>query len=184
MTSYYSHHKHTIESLGATGFELKTVASSLFKDNKYRSDTLTHFLKAANIKLARKCISTTPHKFNTFNLVSSKQIKDGSIRDCVYFIFHDTKLMKIGKVGGGNRCLRHRAADYRSDDHIAEKIKNALREPEKKLVHMYYIEPPKISQTYYGITNLYPVIGPVLEKRLIETAITMNYELPWNSNKG
>lgn len=184
MNTYYSAHTSMVESLGVTGFKLKTIGSNLLRKYQFSND-LDEVLKGADINIAREMIKiNTTRRFRMFNLVSPSEVKKGSVKDCVYFIFHDTQLMKIGKVGGGSRCVRARASDYRSYDPTGEKISSALNEPINKLVHMYYIDFKRVDMNVYGIKDLEPVLGPSLEKKLIVEAFSRGVPLPWNKNKG
>jgi len=186
MNTYYSAHTSRVESLGVTGFKLKTIGSSLLRGDPLQfSDDLDEAIKGTDINITREMIKrNTNRRFRMFNLVHKDEVRGGSVKDCVYFIFRDTRLMKIGKVGGGKRCVRARASDYRSRDSTAKKISSALNEPINKLVHMYYIDFTKVDMNVYGIKDLEPVLGPSLEKRLISKAQSIGLTLPWNKNKG
>ena len=63
---------------------------------------------------------------NSVELEKNSKLKKGMIRDCVYFIFFNDIIQKIGKVGGGNRCLYKRILDYRSNDPTGKAIKEAI----------------------------------------------------------
>jgi len=188
MTTYYSTHTGIIKKLGLSNFCLKTVASTLTVYKNTCSKQIDKILKTGDIQTTRKNINKL--QFNNFLPVSSKELPKGSVKDCVYFLFHDTSLMKIGKVGGGDRCVRQRALDYRSVDWrseretITDKINEALKEPVIKLIHMYYIDFKKIIEpVIYGMKTT-PVYGPILEKKLISKAYDIGYKLPWNEVKG
>ena len=184
MTTYYSTHTRIIKKLRLSNFSLKTVASTLIRNKKYFSNKIKPALKTTDIEITRKMIKDNSTNFNNFLPVSSKELPKGSVRDCVYFLFHDTSLMKIGKVGGGRRCVRDRAQDYRSGDNIAFKIQDALKESITKLIHMYYLDfDNEEHMEVFGIP-IEPVYGPSLEKKLITTAHDIGYKLPWNEIKG
>jgi len=119
---------------------------------------------------------------NQEELVISKDIKLGAITDCTYFIYENYQLRKIGKVGGGTRCLRNRLTDYRSTDPIGVKITQSILKKNK--VHILAIPFPTTAETMYGVLTEGSVRGPKLEKALLERAITMGITLQWNNNRG
>ena len=110
------------------------------------------------------------------------KLKAGSMKDCVYFIFRNYILDKIGKVGGGGRCMRMRALDYRSTDPTGVKIKQAIGNGEKIHIIAIYFE-EKIDSVF-GINTEGASHGPKLEKALIPIARAKGYNLIWNKNNG
>ena len=55
------------------------------------------------------------------------ELKAGIYTDALYFIFKNGIPMKIGKVGGGNRCMKNRCNDYRSiGDNIGREILDSI----------------------------------------------------------
>jgi hypothetical protein len=119
---------------------------------------------------------------NEEELVISKDVKWGAITDCTYFIYENYQLRKIGKVGGGNRCLRRRLADYRSTDATGIKIAQSISK--KRKVHILAIPFATTAEKMYGILTEGSVKGPKLEKALLERAISMGINLQWNNNRG
>jgi len=119
---------------------------------------------------------------NEEELVISKDVKWGAITDCTYFIYENYQLRKIGKVGGGNRCLRRRLADYRSTDATGIKIAQSISK--KRKVHILAIPFATTAEKMYGVLTEGSVKGPKLEKALLERAISMGINLQWNNNRG
>ena len=115
-------------------------------------------------------------------LMKNPRLKKGLFKDCVYFVFVNNELFKIGKVGGGSRCLDGRVNDYRSKDPLGVLIKESIREGNN--IQIFSLDFPPIEEEYFGIKIEGSVKGPVLEKELIEKAIELGYPLPWNKNKG
>jgi len=112
----------------------------------------------------------------------NKKLKPKEVKDCVYFIFCDDELVKIGKVGGGDRCLRQRLFDYRSKDPTGIKIKEAILK--NKRIRIVSLNFQSKSEVVYGVEIESSTRGPKLEKALIEIALSKNYSLKWNKNKG
>jgi len=106
----------------------------------------------------------------------------GQYDDCTYFIFKNQTLMKIGKVGGGVRCMSKRISDYRSSDPIGLKIKQAIQQGAD--VKILAINFNNQKENLYGVLTEGGVKGPKLEKALIEKANQMQVQLQWNNNKG
>lgn len=102
--------------------------------------------------------------------------------DCTYFIFRDQILMKIGKVGGGTRCISKRISDYRSTDPTGLKIKQAIQEGADVKILAICFE--KGVESLYGVLTEGGVKGPKLEKALLENAAELQINLEWNSNRG
>ena len=119
---------------------------------------------------------------NQQELLISKDIKWGAITDCTYFIYENYQLRKIGKVGGGSRCLRKRLADYRSTDATGIKITQSISK--KRKVHILAIPFATTAEKMYGIPTEGSVKGPKLEKALLERANSIGINLQWNNNKG
>ena len=110
-------------------------------------------------------------------------LKKGMYNDVVYLIFLDSKLMKIGKVGGGTRCIKVRCNDYRSKgDPLGRKILKYIEEGYNVDIWALTMKQPNISM--YGIDNIQPCIGPSFEKELINRARNIGYTLDWNANNG
>jgi hypothetical protein len=119
---------------------------------------------------------------NEGKLQINSKLKLKEVKDCVYFIFCDDELVKIGKVGGGSRCLRQRLYDYRSQDPTGIKIKDAISQNQK--VRIVSLNFHSECETIYGVKIEGSVKGPKLEKALIENALNKSYSLKWNKNKG
>lgn len=119
---------------------------------------------------------------NQQELVVSKDVKWGAITDCTYFIYENYKLRKIGKVGGGDRCLRRRLADYRSTDPTGVKIAQSILK--KRKVHILAIPFTSTTEKMYGVLTEGSVKGPKLEKALLEKANSIGINLQWNNNRG
>lgn len=119
---------------------------------------------------------------NEQQLLINDEITLGAITDCTYFIYENYELRKIGKVGGGSRCLRRRLLDYRSTDPTGIKIAQSISKKNK--VHILAIPFGATAEKMYGVLTEGSVKGPKLEKALIERAISMGIELQWNKNKG
>ena len=119
---------------------------------------------------------------NEQELVVSKDVKWGAITDCTYFIYENYQLRKIGKVGGGNRCLRRRLADYRSTDATGVKIAQSIFK--KRRVHILAIPFNNTTEKMYGVLTEGSVKGPKLEKALLEKANSIGINLQWNNNRG
>ena len=117
-----------------------------------------------------------------YELMKNPRLKKGQFTDCVYFVFVNNELFKIGKVGGGSRCMDGRVNDYRSTDPLGVLIKESIREGND--IQIFFIDFPPIEEEHFGIKTKGSVKGPVLEKELIEKAIELGYPLPWNKNKG
>lgn len=115
-------------------------------------------------------------------LKKSSDIKMKQHTDCTYFIFRDQILMKIGKVGGGTRCISKRISDYRSTDPTGLKIKQAIQEGADVKILAICFE--KGVENLYGILTEGGVKGPKLEKALLEIAAELNINLEWNNNRG
>tara|TARA_Y100000592_G_scaffold99140_1_gene174177 strand:- start:52 stop:510 length:459 start_codon:yes stop_codon:yes gene_type:complete len=110
------------------------------------------------------------------------KLKLGMIRDCVYFIFFNDIIQKIGKVGGGNRCLHKRILDYRSSDPTGIAIKEAISK--NMVVNIVALEFKFEKQIEFGVEIEGVVRGPMLEKELIKRAAKLGMNLPLNKNKG
>jgi len=119
---------------------------------------------------------------NGIELLRNPLLKLGQFKDCVYFIFVNNKLFKIGKIGGGSRCLYGRVNDYRSNDPTGLLIKESIKE--RNNIQILSLNFPSIEEEYFGIKTKGSVKGPGLEKVLIEKAIELGYSLLWNKNKG
>jgi hypothetical protein len=119
---------------------------------------------------------------NEQELLIDKQIKKGTITDCTYFIYENHQLRKIGKVGGGSRCLYNRLSDYRSTDPTGIKIKQSILQKNK--IHILAIPFATTAEKMYGVITEGSVKGPKLEKALLERAISIGVELRWNNNRG
>ena len=119
---------------------------------------------------------------NQQELVVSRDVKWGAITDCTYFIYENYQLRKIGKVGGGNRCLRRRLADYRSTDSTGVKIAQSILK--KRRVHILAIPFSNTTEKMYGVLTEGSVKGPKLEKALLEKASSIGINLQWNNNRG
>tara|TARA_R100000951_G_scaffold35246_1_gene29812 strand:+ start:1871 stop:2332 length:462 start_codon:yes stop_codon:yes gene_type:complete len=106
----------------------------------------------------------------------------GKFKDSTYFIFENNELLKIGKVGGGDRCLCKRVYDYRSKDPTGVLISESIKEGNEIIILAinFTPEPEKI----YGVLTEGSVRGPKLEKSLLEIARNLNINLKWNKNKG
>lgn len=131
-----------------------------------------------NYKQDIKLIATTQDG----ELKKSSNIKIGQYTDCVYFIFRDQILMKIGKVGGGARCVCKRVSDYRSTDPTGLKIKQAIKQGrDVQILALCFTNQVK---SVYGVPTEGGVVGPKLEKALLERAAEFKTNLEWNSNKG
>ena len=109
-------------------------------------------------------------------------LKIGQFKDSTYFIFENNILAKIGKVGGGSRCLYKRVYDYRSTDPTGVSISESIKEGNEIIILAinFTSEPEKI----YGVLTEGSVRGPKLEKSLLEIARNLNINLKWNKNKG
>ena len=119
---------------------------------------------------------------NSVELKKNSKLKKGMIRDCVYFIFFNDIIQKIGKVGGGNRCLYKRILDYRSNDPTGKAIKEAISK--NIFVNIIALEFKFEKQIEFGIEIEGVARGPMLEKELIKTAAKIGMHLPLNKNKG
>ena len=112
----------------------------------------------------------------------NSKLKSGMVRDCVYFIFYNNIIQKIGKVGGGNRCLHSRLLDYRSKDPTGIAIKEAISKNIVVTIVALGFEFEK--QIEFGVEIEGVVRGPMLEKELIKKAAEIRMDLPLNKNKG
>ena len=119
---------------------------------------------------------------NEEELLINKEIRLGVVTDCTYFIYENYELRKIGKVGGGSRCLRRRLSDYRSTDPTGIKIAQSISK--KNEVHILAIPFNSTAEKMYGVLTEGSVKGPKLEKALLEKAISMGIDLQWNNNRG
>ena len=115
-------------------------------------------------------------------LTRNPKLKLGLYNDTTYFIFRDSKLMKIGKVGGGSRCLYRRISDYRSVDPTGIKISNAIKSGSEVKILAIIFETKK--EEIFGIMTEGAVRGPKLEKALMKKAEELGISLQWNTNKG
>ena len=115
-------------------------------------------------------------------LKRNPKLKLGLYNDTTYFIFLDSKLMKIGKVGGGSRCLYMRVCDYRSYDPTGMKISDAIRNGGEVKILAIVFETKK--EEIFGIMTEGAVRGPKLEKALMIKAEELGISLEWNVNKG
>lgn len=115
-------------------------------------------------------------------LKKSPTVKMGQHRDCTYFIFQDETLMKIGKVGGGTRCISKRVSDYRSTDPTGLLIKESINNNKHVSILALCFE-AKVEKVH-GVLTEGAVVGPKLEKALIEKAAELGMNLKWNSNRG
>ena len=115
-------------------------------------------------------------------LIRNPTLKPGMVRDCVYFIFFDGIIQKIGKVGGGHRCLHNRISDYRSTDPTGKAIKEAISKD--IVVNIVALEFKFEKQIEFGVEIEGVVRGPMLEKELIKRATKIGMNLPLNKNKG
>jgi len=115
-------------------------------------------------------------------LVKNPDLKVGQFTDSTYFIFENNILAKIGKVGGGSRCLCKRIYDYRSYDPTGVLITESIKKGNTVciLAINFKSEPEEI----YGVLTEGSVRGPKLEKSLLERARSLNIDLKWNKNKG
>ena len=91
--------------------------------------------------------------------------------------------MKIGKVGGGNRCMMKRVYDYRSiGDNVGRKILDSIDNGHN--IDIWALYPPaEQAINVYGFGTI-PTIMPSLEKMILANAEKIGLELEWNSNKG
>jgi hypothetical protein len=119
---------------------------------------------------------------NGKELLKNPLLKLGQFKDCVYFIFVNNELVKIGKVGGGKRCLYNRVSDYRSWDRIASNIRREIRN--RKEIQILSLNFPSVVEEHFGVKTEGSTKGPNLEKALIENALELGYSLPWNKYKG
>ena len=115
-------------------------------------------------------------------LVKNPSLKIGQFTDSTYFIFENNILAKIGKVGGGSRCLYRRIYDYKSNDPVGILITESIKKGNNVIIFAinFESEPEEI----YGVLTEGSIRGPKLEKSLLETAKSLNIDLKWNKNKG
>ena len=112
----------------------------------------------------------------------SSRINLGKHTDCVYFILENFYLKKIGKVGGGSRCMRKRLLDYRSTDATGLKINESIKNNNRiDIIALSF--PSQISEVC-GIEVDSNLKGAGLEKKLIPKAKKLGYGLEWNRNNG
>lgn len=112
----------------------------------------------------------------------ASNIKMRQYTDCTYFIFEDQTLMKIGKVGGGIRCISKRMSDYRSTDPTGLAIKQSIQQGKQITVLALCFR--NQTKNVYGVLTEGGVVGPKLEKALLEKAAELQINLKWNSNRG
>jgi hypothetical protein len=110
------------------------------------------------------------------------EVKKGTHPDVVYFIFENYDLSKIGKVGGGDRCLYKRLGDYRSRDPIGIKIKNSI--VKGHVINILALDVSFIPSVDIFGKKVKGVYGPTLEKIIIPIAKQLGYSLKWNKNNG
>ena len=111
------------------------------------------------------------------------ELKAGVYKDALYFIFRNGIPMKIGKVGGGNRCMMKRVYDYRSiGDNVGRKILDSIDNGHNIDICALY-PPAEQAINVYGFGTI-PTIMPSLEKMILANAEKIGLELEWNSNKG
>jgi hypothetical protein len=115
-------------------------------------------------------------------LMLNPKLKEGKFKDSVYFIFVDMKLHKIGKVGGGNRCLRRRMLDYRSTDPTGMALKSAIKD--NREVFIVALNFKSKVKKIFGVETDGVIQGPSLEKALLKRAYDLNIPLPLNKNRG
>ena len=115
-------------------------------------------------------------------LAKNPSLKIGQFTDSTYFIFENNILAKIGKVGGGSRCLCKRVYDYRSNDPTGILITESIKKG--NTVSIFAINFESEPEEIYGVLTEGSIRGPKLEKSLLETARSLNIDLKWNKNKG
>ena len=115
-------------------------------------------------------------------LWKNPDLKLGQFTDSTYFIFENNILAKIGKVGGGSRCLCKRIYDYRSKDPTGILISESIKKGNTVVILAINFAPTP--EKIYGVLTEGSVKGPKLEKALLEIARNLNMDLKWNKNKG
>ena len=117
-----------------------------------------------------------------WNTDHHRSLKTGKYKDATYFIFENDILGKIGKVGGGTRCMKKRANDYRSKgDPLGRKILESIKKGNEIII--WCLSMPEKLHEVYGV-KIPGIFGPQLEKHLIDKALKAGMELKWNKNKG
>tara|TARA_B100000287_G_scaffold332540_1_gene317577 strand:+ start:222 stop:701 length:480 start_codon:yes stop_codon:yes gene_type:complete len=116
-------------------------------------------------------------------LKHNPELKAGMYKDAVYFIFRNGIPMKIGKVGGGNRCMKIRCNDYRSiGDAVGRKILDSMDNGDH--IDIWALYPPtEIAMNVYGFGVILTMM-PQVEKLALTNADKIGLPLEWNSNKG
>jgi len=129
-------------------------------------------------KSPMRCAYTTKGR-----LKHHSKLKAGMYKDALYFIFRNGIPMKIGKVGGGNRCMKNRCNDYSSkSDPVGKKILESIGNGHN--IDIWSLYPPtKKARKVYGFWVI-PTIMPSLEKKILANAEEIGLELEWNLNKG
>tara|TARA_R110000803_G_C11734739_1_gene290147 strand:- start:44 stop:502 length:459 start_codon:yes stop_codon:yes gene_type:complete len=115
-------------------------------------------------------------------LTKNLDLTIGKFVDSTYFIFENNILAKIGKVGGGSRCLCKRVYDYRSNDPTGVLISESIKEGNEIIILALNFTPEP--EEIYGVLTEGSVRGPKLEKSLLEIARNLNINLKWNKNRG
>ncbi len=116
-------------------------------------------------------------------LEHNPELKAGIHTDALYFIFKNGIPMKIGKVGGGKRCMKSRCNDYRSvGDNVGREILDSIDNGHH--IDIWALYPPtKSAIEIYGHWVM-PTVMASLEKKILANAEEIGLELEWNLNKG
>ena len=129
-------------------------------------------------KSSMHCATTTEGRLD-----HHPELKAGIYTDALYFIFKNGIPMKIGKVGGGNRCMKNRCNDYRSiGDNIGREILDSIDNGHH--IDIWALYPPaNFAVEIYGHWII-PTVMAKLEKMILANAQKIGLKLEWNSNKG